>query len=186
LGEREVIQIMETNLLSFLVVSLAQPSLEALGRNLLEQFMRCLEWCHVKERNQLNLLLYSIALTPNVTRLQCMFVVHAIHVMMQPSHPLFQPLTDYLLITPALPSLPFFEEALMMKYLPSLLKHDDMQGGILFVLNYIEHGFMETDQHARSSLEKVKVHLKGLLIEHSTKGWRADVERQAKVLLDRL
>ena len=34
-------QIIETNLLSFLVVSLAQPSLEALGRNLLEQFMRC-------------------------------------------------------------------------------------------------------------------------------------------------
>ena len=115
-----------------------------------------------------------------------MFVVHAIHVIMQPSHPLFQPLTDYLLITPALPSLPFFEEALMMKYLPSLLKHDDMQGGILFVLNYIEHGFMETDQQARSSLEKVKVHLKGLLIENSTKGWREGVERQVKLLLDRL
>ena len=108
LTDREVRQIAESNLLAFLVISLSHPCTEALARNLLEQFGRCLEWCRVRERNQLQLLLHSILLTPSVTRLQCMFVAHSIHILLQPSHPLFYPLTEYLLTIPTLPSLPFF------------------------------------------------------------------------------
>ena len=132
LTEGEMRQMADTNLLAFLVVGLAQSCSAGLARNLLEQFLRCLEWCHVRERNELSLLLHSLLLTPTVTRLQCMFVAHSIHVIMQPSHPLFHSLTEYLLAIPVLPALPFLEEALMLSYLPSLLKHDDMQRDILF------------------------------------------------------
>lgn len=74
----------------------------------------------------------------------------------------------------------------MMRSLSSLLKNDDMQRDILFVLNYIRHGFMATDQQAVSTLKEVSVHLKGLLIERSTRKWKEGVEGQVQEILDML
>lgn len=181
LTENELFKLVESNLLGAVVMGLS-TSHHMLSRSLLGQFIRCLEWCHMKERHQLGTLLHTTLRTSSgqLLRVQCMFVASALPIMLLPADPLYIPLNQYLLSNYTLPALPFFEEAFGIALLPSLLQADDLRRELRFVLRILRYGHRREDA---AVFKHTLVHVQALVMEKANAKWNEQVVQEAQAFL---
>ena len=165
LTQQEMHTLVDSNLIGLVVLGLSvagSPSFKILCL-----FLQALEWCRVKERNQIHILLHPLmsmmallegGSTTIPSRMQCIFIAHCLPIVLEPGHLLYCPILDYCIKFRAqpitdqdqesqagkrqrppkeLPQIPFLAEAFGIKTIPSLLKNEDIRRDVSFMLDVL-------------------------------------------------